>query len=210
MEAKPQSRIVSTETIVVTAMDNYDRHAAELSKAGATAEDLQPLRKAAEMVEQAEREEIIAKQQDTNLIEFTAPYTLANGWVIQPPTKAARRWALAAVTVATGGAGIETAFAQALAIVAALWVLQQWGLGNKAAVQKAVLSSSGLQDEIFDLVDEFTKSNEPGLLDRCASDYCHLMGMSKSALAALVKKNSQDRYEEALQLLRGRLIKTPG
>ena len=151
----------------VTFQDNVARHVDELRAAGASESDLDDLRAAAAGV-----------QSDPgpaagSIAAATAPYTTFAGAVVQPPTKAARYWASAAVARVTGGVIPERGPGLVQALLAGLAVLRLWGDGRKDEVM-AACSRPGV---LPDLIADEASGGAPADPEALAADYAFLMGL---------------------------------
>lgn len=201
-------KVVSVDRKEFGPWDNFAAHAAKLKKLGATEADLEPLRKAAAAIEQAEREEAAEAAQERDLGVITSPLETPWGWVIAPPTKAARRWAQAAMLAVTGGIAADTPVGQVNAVLAGLWALREWGVGHKDAVARAVSSSGGLAEFIFDVVDEVSKS--VGGVDKALAAsiqiLAQLMGITKRAVEEAAKKERAADLDRIARRIAARLV----
>lgn len=181
--SKIKSRIVSEKITVYTIWDNFARHEQELRDAGASDPQIEELREAAAAV--SKEEEAAAAQSGRNpafnaasLADILLPYTCVNGWVIQPPSMIARRWAVTAVMAVTGGREPSTAMGLLHSLVAGLLVLKLYGEGDKSRVL-SIVSSDALADILPDACDAFAGSS----IEAIALDYMTLMGMQKKTAA---------------------------
>ena len=186
-----------------TIWDNLARHEEELKAVGATEADLAPLREAAKAVDAVETQ--VAKEQGNNpnldkgtLTDLTAPYICANGWIVQPPSMEARRWAGAAVIKITGGQEPNDAVGMSYCILAGLFVLRAWGQGRLDEVMRLVTAPGELASLLPKLEDE--AGRDPLALAR---DYSVLMGYPLQPS----KKNCPwqvHQYRRILEKLRSR------
>ena len=90
----PAPRTGKTTVVRFTIWDNFERHCLELRAIGVGDADLSELRAAAQAV--ADAEDAAGKLQ-ISLAKATAPFRSVTGWIIKPPTVAARSWARRAV-----------------------------------------------------------------------------------------------------------------
>jgi len=186
-----------------TVWDNYDRHCDELREVGATEQDLADLKEAAKAVESEEEKEAITKNQNPILEEnsfqdLTAPHECANGWIIQPPTKPARRWAAAAMMKVTGGDPPDDTIGTLYAVLAGLWVLKMWGEGRADVVMQTVSSAGKLATLLPELEDECEDTDIMAL----PMDYATAMGFPKKKVSA------QKNYEMRLESIRQKCSKS--
>ena len=189
--SKTRSRVVSEKITVYTIWDNFSRHEQELRAAGATDAQIEELRVAAAAV--STEEEAYAAQAGRNpafnaasLADILLPYTSVNGWVIQPPSMIARRWAMTAVMAVTGGREPSTAIGVLHSLIAGLLVLKLYGEGDKSRVL-SIVSSDALADILPDACDAFAGCP----IEAIAVDYMALMGMEKKTAA-------RDQYNKIL------------
>ena len=193
-------RVTSKHTERYTVWDNYERHCKELKEIGATDEDLKPLKEAAEAVAAAEEQDDRDKGrnpllENTDLAELTGPHTCVNGWVVQPPTRVARRWASSAMMKVTGGEQPDDALGTAYAVLAGLWALKAWGDDRKDEVMQVVTGPGRLAELLPDLEADAGSTD----YDALAGDYSALMGFSKKNGAAM------EKYETILASIREKL-----
>jgi hypothetical protein len=175
--------------------DNYDRHCEELRAVGATDADLAPLRQAAEAVEAAEREEA---KLNADLSLATAPFQTACGWIISPPTTAARFWAALCVARVTGGRVPEDGAVQLVALSCGLLALRLWGEGAKTDVMRLANTS----DLLAERAAEAAAAQGAAYLDAVSRDWMILMGIAADGS----KKNAaMERLEAIARMLRSKL-----
>jgi len=197
MPAKGRWKTRSVKTERFTIWDNYERHVEELKALGAKARDLDPLKQAAEAVSVEEQKEDREKGRNPALEtasygDITAPYECANQWVIQPPTRPAKRWAAAAMMKVTGGREPDDPIGLAYSILAGLWILKAWGEGRKDLVMKAVTAPGALAELL------------PALEDQCGDIDVDALALDYQTVMGLGKKNSPARakYLKTLSKLR--------
>ena len=169
-----------TKVTRYTIWDNFDRHVRELKSIGATDKDLAPLKKAAEAVDK--EEQVDAKNKGRNpslnnktLSDITVPYTCVNGWVIQPPSKLARRWASNAMLKVTGGEPPSDKLGILYSMLASLWTLKSWGDGKRDAVMQIITAPGRLAELVIQLEDVGAKWD----IDALTEDFYLLMGFLK-------------------------------
>lgn len=199
-----RTRVLSEKVQRFTIWDNYARHVEELKRIGASDADLAPLNAAAKLVEAQEQADAREKGQNPalegkSLAEITAPHVCANGWVIRPPTRIAKRWAVSALLKVTGGAEPDEPMGTAYSILAALWALKMWGDGQRDRVMQVIMGPGALAELLPDIEDESGQADLQTLLD----DYRFLMDFGK--------KNSREmvEYQRTLSSIRMRFSK-PG
>lgn len=203
-KSRTVTRVVADKVERYTIWDNLARHEIELREIGATDSDLDALRKAAEAVDVLERQEAVEtgrnphlEQADLGLI--TAPHVCANGWVIQPPSALARRWARVATVKMTDGTAPADGFSSAAVVLVSLWVLMMWPK-NSDAVMRAVMVAGRLAELIPELIDAVEQDH----LDSMVDDYVWLMGFGVQkktapamaeymAMLSRIRKASSDR-----------------
>ena len=197
MPARLRTQVLSDTVQRLTIWDNFDRHRDELLAQGAVEADLVPLREAAKTVEAEEQRTAVDMAENPALreggggiLDLTTPRECANGWVVAPPTRMARRWAATAVLKLTGGEEPDDSLAFAFCVVAGLWVLKAWGEGRRDMVMQTVLGSGKLAELIPQLVDKHAAQ-----IEQLAGDYSELMGFKKKAEALAA-------YQTALDSLR--------
>ena len=188
LEKTPGKTTVTRFTI----WDNYARHCDELRAVGVPDGGLEELRLAAAAVEEAEQAE---SRLSIDLERALSPYTTSCGWVIQPPTVAARYWARLALVKVTGGRGPETGLGELLALLAGLLVLRLWGEGRADEVMQLV-SSAGTLAERLAHESESVGDLDPDQLGR---DWLALMGIQPVG-----KKKALARYRRLLRALAAR------
>lgn len=183
----------------VTIWQNFEAHAAALTKLGATAAQLAPLRRAAEAVEKAEK---TAEKTSIDPVAASAPLLIEPlGWTIQPPSKEARAWASRAVVAVTGGSEPSPGPGQVMAILAGLWALREAGDGNVGLVMRTVAGENALALVVAASAAELQARgrHDAKSLQQLAEGYAKAMGfqMPPTLMAAAAK------YEkETLQILR--------
>ncbi len=177
-----------------TIWDNYHRHCDELRAVGAQPSDLQPLRAAAAAVEAAEQE---ADRLGVDVGAATAPFVSCTGWVIAPPTVAARYWAGLALIKVTGGKAPDAILGEFLALFAGLLILRLWGEGQKDQVMRLVARPG----ELAELLAELSATALDLDPEKLASEWLQLMGLKKKAAEA--------RYAQTLDQLRTTLPLRP-
>lgn len=194
---RTKSRIVSDKITVYTIWDNFNRHEAELRTIGATDDQIEELRTAAQAV--SVEEESAAAQSGRNpefnqadLADILCPYTCCNDWIIMPPSIIARRWAMTAVMAVTGGREPTTPIGVLHSLVAGLLVLKLYGEGQKGKVL-ALVSSDAIADILPEACDAFAGCP----LDAIALDYMSLMGMEKKRPALNLYNQIRERIEAA-------------
>lgn len=178
------TRVVSDTIQIQTIYDNFERHKQELAAIGATDDDILKLRAAADLVDAEEREHAQADGKNPSLNKDTLEYILApheccNGWLINPPSKPARRWACTAILKVTGGAEPTDSIGLLAALSAGLFILKLYGDGESGAAMQLIASPNGLADRVPGLMDELAEYG----VDAVADDYMRLMGMQKKSPA---------------------------
>ena len=159
-----------------TIWDNYHRHVEELRAVGAQPADLQPLRAAAAAVEAAELE---ADRLGVDVGAATAPFVSCTGWVIAPPTVAARYWSGLALIKVTGGKAPDAILGEFLALFAGLLILRLWGEGAKDQVMRLVARPG----ELAELLAEHSATALDLDPEKLAAEWLELMGLKKKAAA---------------------------
>ncbi len=178
--------------------DNFARQKKLLEGAGAKPDQIERLRASAQAVEDAES---AAQAVGAAIHDVTEPLVCANGWTVNPPTKAARYFATLAGATACGGVTPETRIGEMMVIVAGLWALWQCGDGHAAVVQQALARRDG----IGDVVAEQMSGLGLQLADKLGEDYAKLMGftMPPSAGAAEARRKYEGLFQEISKGLRG-------
>jgi len=196
-----KTRVLADKVERYTIWDNFERHVGELRDRGATEADIELLRKAAAEVDVFERQADIdagrnPELEHSDLGAMTAPRTCANGWVIQPPTAMARRWAMIASVRLTKGTPPEDPLISAMVVLVSLWVLMMWGNGKKDLVMQVLLAAGRLAELVPELMESFEAGGFEALLD----DYLALMGIAEKKTPSPARQ----QYETLLQEIRTR------
>lgn len=202
--SKKVTRVLSDDTEYFTIWDNFKLHCEELEKMGATGAQLEPLKKAAQAVADAEDQQAIDTDQNPALRNDTmdkllAPVTCSNGWIIPRPSKIAKRYAAIVMMKVTGGQQPDSEMGVTFSIIAALWALRAWGDGRRSAVMQAVMSPGILAELLPDLETEFLGADT----DQLAEEYSELMGLSKK------KRESMLIYRETHETIASTLKMKP-
>lgn len=135
------------QVIELTIWDNYKRHCEELEAVGATAEELQELRKAAQAVDDARNASEADEAARVDLAQELAPVDSGLGFDLQPPCKAARFWVERAITASAGGMP-DTDSATSALVISALHIFQLWEQGKHAAVMHLAGNAEALAEAI--------------------------------------------------------------
>lgn len=174
-----------------TIWDNYERHCQELRAVGVPEAELPYLRQAAQDVEEAEQAEA---RFEINLARATAPFLSCTGWLIQPPTMAARYWARLALVKVTGGAVPDAVIGTTVALMAGLLILRLWGEGRRDDVMRMVTVPGSLAQTMADET-ERCSSLDP---EKLGDEWLALMNIRPA------KKKALDLYEKKHQELLGK------
>lgn len=135
------------EVIELTIWDNYERHCQELEAVGATADDLQELRKAAQAVHDARTASEADEAARVDLAQELAPVDSGLGFELQPPTKEQRFWVERVIMASAGGMPDTDAAASTL-VVAALHVLRLMQDGKAGQVMRLAANAEDLAEAI--------------------------------------------------------------
>ena len=192
----PEPRTGKTTVVRFTIWDNFERHCLELRAIGAGDADLSELRAAAQAV--ADAEDAAGKLQ-ISLAKATAPFRSVTGWIIKPPTVAARSWARRAVLKATGGKTPAAAsLSELLALLAGLLVLRIWGEGERDLVMELCTAPGALAERLG------READAAGALrpDQLGAEWMQLMGIAPD------KKKTSANYRAVLARLRARSTPT--
>ena len=185
-----------TKVVRLTIWDNFERHCYELRAVGVPEDALDELRAAAQAVEDSEQ---ASERLQINLARSTSPFHSCTGWVIKPPTNAARHYARLAVLKATGGKAPDEVIGEVTVLLAGLLMLRLWGEGKKADVFRLLAAPGELAQRLADESDHCTGLDPNNL----ASEWLAMMNIRPD------KKKTQTAYLGVLKSLRQRHGRNP-
>jgi len=166
---------------------NFARHEKELRALGACDREIERLRTAAEAVDNTDN--------TASPGAFDQPHICSNGWVIEPPTFAARKWASTIMLACLGGQDPQSGLAVLYSMAITLWALHAWGQGRKRDVMMASL----IPDRQAEVLTQIIPECEHVDIEALARDVRILMGGGDAADAdadADEKKTLQQAIQE--------------
>lgn len=180
-----------TTVVRFTIWDNFARHCLELRAAGVPEAELAPLRAAAQAVADAEEAEA---RLSINLAAATVPFTSCTGWIIPPPTNAARYWARMAMLKVTGGVAPDGVLGEVHALLAGLLVLRLWGESKRDVVMRYCSTTGALAEALAQEAEAATSLDS----EQLAGEWLLLMGIRPD------KKKARTKYQTLLAAFRRR------
>ena len=198
-----KTRVVSETVERYTIWDNFERHVQELRAIGVTDADIETLRAAATEVDVLEQQ--IAMDEGRNpvldaggLASIVSTHTCANGWVIQPPSVFARKYARLLGSKVLGGRAPDDSYGFISMVLVSLWALREYGDCDHLAVMQTAMSAERLSVLVMQLIESGVPD---GQFDRLADDYLLLMGIT----AQKKKAEATERYNGMVTSIRTRL-----